>query len=467
MLKGLVPPHLALAFLATAVRFSDEPLFRQNRRESMDRYSASAWRYMVFNWMLVDGKPTLDIVQALTLLSILDFTATKLHPGWMKIGLAIRLAQDLRLMFDPTAPESQVVQEEHRRVFWSVYLLDKIVAVGRARPPAILEDDCYVYLPCKEADFRRAASHSKLTIQQIHSSTYPYPERPGAFAVVIAAASVFSSCTRYMLRNRTKWEEPPWKLGSPFAAITSMLLDFESRFDLTGSISHVFERECTVGGELDPQCASHCLLAHVLFRLSYCLLHHPLLLHTRLHSCAAKAPATFLRPIFQGVLQEALAVTDLLLEAEMAGCHPTVSFFGCCITIAGSVEALYTAHEDPSIRQQSVSGFEKTMAYLEKYSRYWSNWRSMITNLQNFAADASSYRDLLNPHGRVELGSSKLERLWRLVDYSAMSIEYAEPVDMTMMPSSFDFDFSPSDFLGEECFQEQQWDAFHFNGQAS
>lgn len=58
----------------------------------------------------------------------------------MKIGLAVRIAQDLRLMYEPDASSNMndVEREEHRRVFWSVYLLDKLVSCGRARPPAVL-----------------------------------------------------------------------------------------------------------------------------------------------------------------------------------------------------------------------------------------------------------------------------------------------------------------------------------------
>jgi hypothetical protein len=55
----------------------------------------------------------------------------KLHPAWMKIGLSVRIAQDLRLMLEPTANLSDVDQEERRRVFWSIYLLDKLTSVGR------------------------------------------------------------------------------------------------------------------------------------------------------------------------------------------------------------------------------------------------------------------------------------------------------------------------------------------------
>jgi hypothetical protein len=64
----------------------------------------------------------------------------------MKIGLAVRIAQDLRLMHEPDASMNYIEQEERRRVFWSVYLLDKLISCGRARSPAILNaGECVHY----------------------------------------------------------------------------------------------------------------------------------------------------------------------------------------------------------------------------------------------------------------------------------------------------------------------------------
>jgi hypothetical protein len=82
--------------------------------------------------------------------------AGKRHPGWLKIGLSIRIAQDLRLMMEPDPAMSYIDQEERRWVFWSIYILDKLCSCGRGRPAALADAQFLIQLPCDEESFRNA-----------------------------------------------------------------------------------------------------------------------------------------------------------------------------------------------------------------------------------------------------------------------------------------------------------------------
>lgn len=77
--------------------------------------------------------------------------------GWVKIGLAVRFAQGLRLNVEPDPNIPVWEQEEQRRVFWSAYIMDKFVSCCRGRAPSILDVDCTVTLPA--------------TNQQLHAET--------------------------------------------------------------------------------------------------------------------------------------------------------------------------------------------------------------------------------------------------------------------------------------------------------
>jgi hypothetical protein len=306
----------------------------------------------------------------------------KLHPAWMKIGLSVRIAQDLRLMLEPTANLSDVDQEERRRVFWSIYLLDKLTSVGRARPPAILDEDCQVRLPSDAASFRNGSCQVMPTIQQLQFGETSDHTHPGHFAVVALTASVLCRCVRYMLRdNRATREEPPWDSRSDFALINSRLLDLESRFDLAAPITEGLERKCMIDGKVDQQRAGQLLFSHVLFRLSHCLLHHPFLLHTRLRSCTSKAPSSFCALIFQTSLRDAQAITTLLQDAKEAGCNVVASFYGYCLAIAGSVQAIYTQHEDEVVRCEATKSLGVTMNHLEGVSYHWKHANYMVSTL--------------------------------------------------------------------------------------
>ncbi|TKW58320.1 hypothetical protein CTA1_12159 [Colletotrichum tanaceti] len=57
-------------------------------------------------------------------------------------------------MEEPSELLPPAEQEERRRCFWSVYLLDKLVSLGRGRHLAILDESCHVQIPCDEPTFR-------------------------------------------------------------------------------------------------------------------------------------------------------------------------------------------------------------------------------------------------------------------------------------------------------------------------
>lgn len=302
----------------------------------------------------------------------------------MKIGLSIRLAQDLRLTINPPQPVSPMVEEDRRRVFWSIYLLDKVISVGIGRPPALLDEDCHISLPSDEAAFRSGKSSPTSSIQRLQFPEGPDTQQPSAFASVVIGASVLCSCTRYLLRDSSDTrEKPPWNPGSTFAKINSRLLDLESRLEVFVPISKIFERKCIVGGAVDQQIAGHWLFSATLFRLCRCLLHHPLFLHTRLRSYTARASSTFRRFLFESSLPNANAVSDLLQDAKGLGCNAAASFYACCLAIAGSVQALYTQHGQQSICQLATDKLASTMAFLEKLSRYWRHASYIVGHFQS------------------------------------------------------------------------------------
>ncbi|KAH6662904.1 fungal-specific transcription factor domain-containing protein [Plectosphaerella plurivora] len=128
---GLLPDHLVLAVLSHAMRFSDH-IPRDRSRQMSVLFANMAWKSIVHLYFQERVDADLAAVQTITLLSIFDFTAghERHDQAWVKIGLAIRISQDLRLMIDDESLLlSYAEREERRRVFWSVYMLDRLASV--------------------------------------------------------------------------------------------------------------------------------------------------------------------------------------------------------------------------------------------------------------------------------------------------------------------------------------------------
>lgn len=77
--------------------------------------------------------------------------------------MAIRLAQSVGLHVnlqavktDRDAGESESeTQETRRRVWYSLYVLDRLIALQLGRPPAIFDEDCFVSQPSRKDDLVR------------------------------------------------------------------------------------------------------------------------------------------------------------------------------------------------------------------------------------------------------------------------------------------------------------------------
>ena len=73
---------------------------------------------------------------------------------WTTLGLAIRIAQSVGLHVErddrkPLEGKAAVKTEIGRRIWYSLYVLDRLLSLQLGRPPAIHDDDCPLSLPSR------------------------------------------------------------------------------------------------------------------------------------------------------------------------------------------------------------------------------------------------------------------------------------------------------------------------------
>lgn len=74
-----LPDYLIFAVLASAVRFSSDRYHGDAITEAMKSYASESWKLIVAVWFGPESDPDLYICQAVTMLSIIDFTGNH-HP---------------------------------------------------------------------------------------------------------------------------------------------------------------------------------------------------------------------------------------------------------------------------------------------------------------------------------------------------------------------------------------------------
>ncbi|KAI3537382.1 3-hydroxymethyl-3-methylglutaryl-CoA lyase [Colletotrichum filicis] len=360
----------------------------QSQSNAIEAYAREAWLSVLGDHMTVEDSCNLEVAQATNILAIIDFTAGRTSSAWLKIGMAIRIAQDLQLMKEPSETLPLVEQEERRRSFWSIYLLDKLVSLGKHRHFAILDEDCHVRLPCDELTFRSGGWGQNVTLRQLLDWSTDVGVESG-FPVAILASSVLARCTRRLLHDRNTDETPPWDSKSEFASITSLLLLVESRLQVDQHpIRNVVDTYRLDDGVIDHPAMGHVIFARTVFHVCYCLLYHPFLVREQVRRVKCQVPSSFMRLASQKSYEHARDLVNLLHDAEAVGCHLGASFYAYSACLAGSILSLHMHTEKDTESQrylELLSATQDSILILEGMAKFWDHASKIIDdNLMNF-----------------------------------------------------------------------------------
>lgn len=331
-------------------------------------------------YMSVSKSPSFHTSHQLTFIPLI---AGRISSGWLKIGLAIRIAQDLQLTKESSEELSNVEREEQRRVFWSIYLLDKLVSCGKSRPPAISDEDCQVQLPCDEQTFRSGGQKTTATLDQLHKWDAESLSTCGNFALALLVGSALGRCARYVLHERRRGEIPPWESTSNMASINSFLLLVESHLQVDErSIEDIIaDNKLTTGDDgIDHQAIGHVIFAHAVFHLCHILLNHPFLLRLRLPELSDGAPPSFLSRAFRTGADHARKLASFLVDAAKSGCHVASSFYAYSVAVAGSVLVL---HFHAARNQTRCAELEESIQHiidtLDQMGLFWRHASKMVS----------------------------------------------------------------------------------------
>jgi hypothetical protein len=293
----------------------------------------------------------------------------------------VRFAQGLRLNVEPEPTLSLSEQEEHRRVFWSVYILDRFVSCCRVRPPSILDVDCTVMLPANEQLTGALVRSPTLAILNDLPSI-SVCKSLGNFALLVLVASILGRIVRYNLQQRSTKGYPPWDFRSDFAKISTILLSFETLLSVGDQdLSSLARGNSRTPGHktFDQSQVGHFIWSRGLYHLACCLLHHPLFMYRHLQRYKESFPCSFARASALQCEEHAEQLTTVLKFIAESDCCARGSFLGYFAVVAGSVHRLYehsTDLEEPA-RSQQLS--QICLDFLQRGPALWGNYPRMVS----------------------------------------------------------------------------------------
>ncbi|VUC20937.1 unnamed protein product [Clonostachys rosea] len=380
--NGTLPDHLLFAVLSHSVRFTNDDFFRGRALLLSRLFANISWKMITTLYFQDRAEADLATVKTITLLSISDFTSgCDTHASaWLKIGLAVRIAQDLRLMIDdPLSCMSNSAKEERRRVFWSVYTLDRLASCARARPPAVVDASCYLPLPCDEELWRSDCASNECRLDEALTKIQHGDHTPSFPALVVVLTSILCRCTQSMLQDdQDRQRHPPWDPQSDFAGISSDLLALEGHFETP--IRDTLLLSCSAEGvEIDPGVVGSLIFSRTLFCLCHCLLNHPFLLRRRVLATQTRSPSTFISRSLQTSREYATRLVQELNSAQKAGYHMTSSFYAYASTVAASIHVIHMNATDEVVRDSSSEAFALCYQLVTDLSRYWPSCELIVS----------------------------------------------------------------------------------------
>ncbi|CAK4033725.1 Fungal specific transcription factor domain-containing [Lecanosticta acicola] len=435
----VLPEYLMLAFAATACRFSNHEFYEDRRVEAMTTYANSAWHRIYEDSFSYETQLEFSMVQATGMLAAIDFTSGHYKLGWVKFSLTIRFAQGLRLNEEMGDDLPIYEQEERRRTFWSVYLLDALISLGPNRPRSLLDADCSVRLPCHEDLFRNGLiSDVEPTLEAvIDDPTAPNHQNLDYFAMTVTMASALGRFIRMAMKRTPKSHVVPWDPRSPYYEVHSILLHFESLSPCAVStVTETLQYQFTFDGAVDKQRAGHFLYSHAMFHLIHCLLNHPFILHHILQPCMAPVPLSWVQEALTRCHKHATELLALLHDAQQYGRLVQSSFYGYCALAAGVIHRLYESHEDPATAAASRDRSWAALAFLDAKPVRWPSFANMALSLRSFKPDMDTAKALTNAMALAQKATIKDGNvLWTLLDYARIP-ELNPVASPTMIPAT-------------------------------
>lgn len=304
----------------------------------------------------------------------------KCTAAWIKLGLAIRIAQRYHFNDEPDSRLEPWEREVYRRTFWSIYLLDRLISCGRERPPAIRDRDCRLRLPCSERAFRQCSQTQSPTLSQLIGDAPEVTTLPAQshFCLIILMAATLNRVVHYILREDTQFGDAvPWSAASRYSALESTLCRLELNFGMLVPLNNILNRTLNVDGVVDMRTAGPLIYSRAIFHLAGCLLHHPFLLQHRLGNMASRAPADFLHKAWASGRKHATAIS-MLQETQSLGYITVSCFRGYCAMVAGSIHILFSSDGDEEVRTASIQHYKECRNFLGELSHYWESSTRMV-----------------------------------------------------------------------------------------
>ncbi|KAI1367860.1 fungal-specific transcription factor domain-containing protein [Xylaria arbuscula] len=376
------------------------------------------------------GTVSLDRVAALLMLGLYAWSQTQPKSGgieaWLYVGFAIRMAQslgleregageledadirDLRLKDISCQPQLALRKEIKRRMMFSCFILDKMLACGKNRTSIVQSEDLKIQLPCSESFFEISREVRTGSLHQLECDG-----DDNLLSRFIQLVKLWGDISKYSFRGgRVEDKYPPWNPSSDFYALTKDLELFDSNLPS----AFTFSRSNYYKNNESPRVSSTFVLLHMLRFVCLIMLHREYVPFVPIrcrepegpldHPTFTKeeTPAGFWRTSAEQLFKAARGIVDLIEICQKKDKLPQSTIVLFAVWTASFV-GLYGAHFSQMDTERHMLSFNHEDVGDDVLKEIFTRGPTAVTfhtllKMANWQKMASAYVDIL--HGMNE-----------------------------------------------------------------
>ena len=215
-------------------------------------------------------------IQANLVLGLCELLTMTTNKAWLHIGLAIRLAQALRMRRESDRRLLPRQREVRRRTFWACVILDRLVAYCTFRTQTIELSLMELHLPCSEVSFAFGHDSPGPKIHELGGGDPPMAAEKMTLAYFIKTFSLWSPVARVYVdrggRSQHLYRHKPAVTSSEYEAAMSVWKDSLPE-EMQWSEHNLRAHQSL--GHLSHFVSMHLLIQHAIFLVHHEYLPHP------------------------------------------------------------------------------------------------------------------------------------------------------------------------------------------------
>ncbi|KAI8848272.1 fungal-specific transcription factor domain-containing protein [Chytridium lagenaria] len=420
-------PLLLNSMYALAARYSNHPSIRTSPDmlyNNGDIFYNKA-RELVDHYMDV---PNTSTVTALLCLATYAAGSGRGSAAWMYSGMAIRMAQELKLNIEPEFDESNAVgarmtwleRERRRRIWWTCFILDRYAGAAADRSMIINEKDCKVYLPSNEGLWKSVTNSSEEPLEAVPSNgafqisvlTSTSAFTPGVpmqnpFGYFVLLTKIFGKIIEYTNMHKASGKNGAASnfvngpLGAPAKLAQGQDPDFQLSIldaSLRNWFGNIPDWMRNLNGEFTDELASEnppsfgVAYLHIFYHTCLILLHRP-----KMMTILRENPKNVQRsPAFSVCHNSASEVTAVIRKVQ--GVNPDLyymtAFVAFCIFQSGLIHVMAAqVSSDAQVVENSKRNADLHVSALAGVAKYWFMAGRLHSVLKNLIESAGLMKE--------------------------------------------------------------------------